>query len=93
MQTVTFQLTDQAYERLDTTSFAESLTKTDVLNRAVQVYAMISAAQPGQVIDINGADGLWRTVMVIPREPQPWAIIYRPSWWRRWRGKVSGRAQ
>ena len=62
---VTVLLTPGAWQALELTSWAEALTKTDVINRAIVAYADIFSAPPGTVIHFDVADGRpWKTVVI-----------------------------
>jgi hypothetical protein len=72
---VTVFLTAAAYEDLEKSSYAEAFTRTDVINRAIGVYAAIGAGQPGHVITINNRDGdPWKSVLILGRRRRwvPW---------------------
>jgi hypothetical protein len=76
---VTVILTEKAYDALVLASLQEGMSRTDVVNRAMQIYDALADAKPGTVITVHEADGShWRTVLV-GREP----LISRLS--RRWR--------
>ncbi len=60
-------LTDEAFDALTNTTWAEALSHTDIVSRAIVVYAKISAAQPGEVLPFtDGKDGSpWKSVKVL----------------------------
>ena len=65
MRTITVALSDEAYDALEASSYAEAFSRTDVINRAIQAYAGISAARPGQVVEFEDARGVYRRLLVI----------------------------
>jgi hypothetical protein len=66
MKTVTVHLTDEAFEALENSAYAEANTHTDVINRALVVYAAIGGAQPGKSLTFNNPnDGPWKTVVTL----------------------------
>jgi hypothetical protein len=62
---VTFYLTPAALAALEATSYAEALTRTDVINRALVAYAAIGAAARGEAVNLSNHDGtLWKSAVV-----------------------------
>jgi hypothetical protein len=63
--TIKVHLLPKAYEALEAASYAEALSRTDVTNRALQLYAAIGGARPGQVVTLTTHDGRpWKRVVV-----------------------------
>lgn len=73
--TVTVNLTSAAFEDLERSSLAEANTRTDVVNRAIGIYAAIGSAAPGEILSIADCDGVWRRVLVLPNRG------WRFRWW------------
>lgn len=64
--TVKVHLTQKAYADLESSAYAEATNRTDVISRALQVYAAIGAAQPGEVVTITNHDGEeWKRVVIV----------------------------
>ncbi len=67
MKTITVHLTDKAFEALESASYAEAISCTDVISRALITYSTLSATRrSGEKVTLHNADGSpWRVVAVI----------------------------
>lgn len=81
--TVKVNLTPAAYEDLERCAYAEANTRTDVINRAIGVYAGLGSARRGEIVSFKDRGGLWRRVLVLDDG------IERPGWLRRLRRRWS----
>lgn len=64
MTVIKVSLLPQAMDAIQSAAQREDMTRTDVINRAVQLYDMIGAAEPGTELIIDNTDGTrWMTVV------------------------------
>lgn len=59
---VTVNLTEGSMDALDTTADALGDSRTDTVNRAVQLYAAVTALQVGAKVTFDRAGGDWVTL-------------------------------
>ena len=65
MKTITVHLTDRAFDDLEAASYAEALSCTDVINRAVSLYSALSAIREPTRVVLERPDGsVWRSLVV-----------------------------
>lgn len=69
------RLTPAAVAALDRAAYAEAVSPSDVVCRAIELYDILGAAEPGKLIEISTADGIWQRMFILGKPGKPFSIL------------------
>ena len=69
------RLTPEALAALDRAAYAEAVPPSEVVCRAIELYSILGAAEPGKLIEIRTAEGIWQRMLILGRPGKPFSIL------------------